>query len=74
MSSDRERDLIIVGGGIGGVISLKYAKDAGLDAILLESRDSVGGLWRDLPAWQDIQFRDDLLFSESALSPSRFRT
>jgi cation diffusion facilitator CzcD-associated flavoprotein CzcO len=53
------RDLIIVGGGIGGVISLKYAKDAGLDAILLESGDSVGGLWRDLPAWQDIQFRKE---------------
>ena len=56
---DRERDLIIVGGGIGGVISLKYAKDAGLDAIPLESGVSVGGLWRDLPAWQDIQFRKE---------------
>jgi cation diffusion facilitator CzcD-associated flavoprotein CzcO len=59
VSPDKERDLIIVGGGIGGVISLKYAKDAGLDAILLESGDSVGGLWRDLPAWQDIQFRKE---------------
>jgi hypothetical protein len=48
-------DLIIVGGGIGGIISLKYAKDAGLDAVLLEQADSVGGLWRDLPAWQDLQ-------------------
>src|SRR4029077_13872813 len=35
------------------------AKDAGLDAILFESGDSVGGLWRDLPAWQDIQFRKE---------------
>ncbi len=59
MRSDRQYDLIIVGGGIGGIISLKYAKDAGLDAILLERSDAVGGLWRDLPAWQDIQFRKE---------------
>lgn len=62
MSSPRTRgqhDLIIVGGGIGGIISLKYAKDAGLDAILLEKGDTVGGLWRDLPAWQDLQIRKE---------------
>ncbi|MGA7593787.1 MAG: NAD(P)-binding domain-containing protein [Gallionella sp.] len=59
MGSDTQHDLIIIGGGIGGIISLKYAKDAGLDAILLESGSAVGGLWRDLPAWQDIQFRKE---------------
>lgn len=52
-------DLIIVGGGIGGIISLKYAKDAGLDAILLEKGDAVSGLWRDLRAWQDLQIRKE---------------
>jgi len=62
MSSNRpegQHDLIIVGGGIGGIISLKYAKDAGLDAILLEKGDALGGLWRDLPAWQDLQIRKE---------------
>ncbi|MBZ0113896.1 MAG: NAD(P)-binding domain-containing protein [Thermoanaerobaculia bacterium] len=62
MSSNRldpQHDLIIIGGGIGGIISLKYAKDAGLDAILLEKGDAVGGLWRDLPAWQDLQIRKE---------------
>jgi cation diffusion facilitator CzcD-associated flavoprotein CzcO len=55
--NDLERlDLIIIGGGIGGVICLKYAKDAGLNAVLLERSCAVGGIWRDLPAWQDIQF------------------
>jgi cation diffusion facilitator CzcD-associated flavoprotein CzcO len=49
-------DLIIVGGGIGGVISLKYALDAGLRTVLFEKEAGVGGLWRHLPAWQDIQF------------------
>jgi len=52
-------DLVIVGGGIGGVICLKYARDAGLKAVLLERADRVGGLWRDLPSWQDIQFRKE---------------
>lgn len=55
--SDADRfDLVIIGGGIGGVICLKYAKSAGLNAVLLERKNGVGGLWRDLPAWQDIQF------------------
>ena len=57
--SSAQGDLIIIGGGIGGIISLKYARDAGLDAILLEKGDAVGGLWRDLPAWQDLQIRKE---------------
>jgi hypothetical protein len=52
-------DLVIVGGGIGGVICLKYAKSAGLNALLLERKSRVGGIWRDLPSWQDIQFRKE---------------
>ncbi len=56
---DELHDLIIVGGGIGGIVSLKYAKDAGLDVVLLEKGNSVGGLWRDLPAWQDLQIRKE---------------
>jgi cation diffusion facilitator CzcD-associated flavoprotein CzcO len=56
---DERHDLIIIGGGIGGIICLKYAKDAGLDAVLLEKGDAIGGLWRDLPAWQDLQIRKE---------------
>ncbi len=48
-------DLIIIGGGIGGVISLYYAKKAGLKVLLLEKQNVAGGLWAQLPAWQDIQ-------------------
>lgn len=50
-------DLLIVGGGIGGVICLKYAREAGLQVRLMERSERVGGVWRDLPSWQDIQFR-----------------
>ncbi|MBD3655022.1 MULTISPECIES: NAD(P)-binding domain-containing protein [Marinobacter] len=59
MNTDEGLDLVIVGGGIGGIICLKYAKDAGLNALLLERSDRIGGLWRDLPSWQDIQFRKE---------------
>ena len=48
-------DVAIVGGGLAGVVALFYARRAGLDAIVLEKQNRVGGLWRDLPAWQDIQ-------------------
>ncbi len=48
-------DVAIVGGGLAGVIALTYARRAGLAAVVLEKQGGVGGLWRDLPAWQDIQ-------------------
>ena len=48
-------DVAIVGGGIAGLIHLHYARLAGLHARLLERAPAVGGLWRELPAWQDIQ-------------------
>ena len=48
-------DVAIVGGGLAGIIALVYARRAGLQAIVLERQDRVGGLWRDLPPWQDIQ-------------------
>ena len=48
-------DLAIVGAGIAGVIHLHYARRAGLRALVFERGPAVGGLWRTLPAWQDIQ-------------------
>src|SRR4051812_13163685 len=48
-------DVAIVGAGIGGLIALHYARRAGLRARVFEAQPGVGGLWRNLPAWQDIQ-------------------
>ena len=53
--SSSECDVAIIGGGIAGVVALAAARRAGLEAIVLERQDRIGGLWRDLPAWQDIQ-------------------
>lgn len=56
MDSTRNRfDVAIVGGGLAGVVALACARKAGLAAVVLERQGRVGGLWRDLPAWQDIQ-------------------
>ena len=55
MPADRLFDVAIIGAGIAGVIHLHYARQAGLDAVVLKARAGIGGLWRELPAWQDIQ-------------------
>ncbi len=54
-SADKRFDVAIVGGGLAGIVALAYARRADLEAIVLEKQGRVGGLWRDLPAWQDIQ-------------------
>lgn len=54
-STSKRFDVAIIGGGLAGVVALAYARRAGLDAVVLERQGRVGGLWRDLPAWQDIQ-------------------
>jgi len=55
MQATETFDVLIIGGGIGGVIGLYYARRAGLSALVLEKEAAVGGLWRELPTWQDIQ-------------------
>jgi len=50
-------DAIIIGAGISGVTFLKYARDKGLNCLVLEKQNGVGGLWKRLPSWQDIQNR-----------------
>lgn len=54
-TGNRLLDVAIIGGGIAGIAALTYARRAGLEATVLERHDRVGGLWRDLPPWQDIQ-------------------
>ena len=56
MKKDAPLDILIIGGGIGGIISLYYARKSGLNALLLEKQGAIGGLWAQLPSWQDIQF------------------
>jgi cation diffusion facilitator CzcD-associated flavoprotein CzcO len=50
-------DVIVIGAGLCGIISLKYARDNGLNCLVLEKEEEAGGVWRWIPAWQDIQNR-----------------
>jgi len=54
-SSPPPLDVAIVGAGLAGLIHLHYARRAGLHARVFDAQPAVGGLWRWLPAWQDIQ-------------------
>lgn len=55
MPDQKLLDLAIIGGGLAGVIHLHHARQVGLEAEVLEKQSGVGGLWRRLPAWQDLQ-------------------
>lgn len=55
--SEEILDVVVIGGGISGVISLYWAKKRGLRAHLVEKAPDVGGIWRTLPTWQDIQMQ-----------------
>jgi len=55
MPSTEAPDLAIIGAGLAGVICLHYARQAGLNTVLLERSGTIGGLWARLPPWQDIQ-------------------
>jgi len=55
MGDETPLDVAIIGAGLAGLIHLHYARRAGLRARVLERESGVGGLWRRLPAWQDLQ-------------------
>ena len=55
--SPQSYDAIVIGAGLCGIIFLAYARKKGLRCIALEKQNDVGGLWNNLPTWQDIQNR-----------------
>lgn len=51
----KDLDIVIIGAGISGIVFLKYAKEYNFNCLALEKQQQVGGLWKNLPSWQDIQ-------------------
>ena len=47
-------DLIVVGGGPGGSMAAKAAASAGLDVVMLEKRQEIGAMLRQLCKWKEV--------------------
>ena len=43
--NDTKRDVVVIGGGWSGILSLKCILEEGLSAVLLERRSDIGGVW-----------------------------
>lgn len=50
-------DAVVIGAGLCGIIFMAYARENGLRCVALEKQGDVGGLWNELPSWQDLQNR-----------------
>src|SRR2546422_5235879 len=50
-----ERDVVIVGGGHNGLACAAYLARAGLDVLVLERRDTIGGAAATEPMWDGYQ-------------------
>lgn len=44
-NSDNYHDVIVIGAGVGGIYQIKRLTDLGVDAILLEGDEDLGGTW-----------------------------
>jgi len=55
MDSGRERDVVIVGGGHNGLACAAYLAKSGLDVLVLESRDILGGAAATEETWPGYQ-------------------
>ncbi|MGH1504638.1 MAG: flavin-containing monooxygenase [Acidimicrobiales bacterium] len=40
-----EREVVVLGAGVAGIYAIKRLSDAGVDALVLEADDDVGGTW-----------------------------
>ncbi len=45
MSDANRHDVIVIGAGVGGIYQIKCLTDLGMDAILLEGDEDLGGTW-----------------------------
>ncbi len=43
--NDRYHDVIVIGAGVGGIYQIKRLTDLGVDVILLEGEEDLGGTW-----------------------------
>src|SRR5918997_3268262 len=45
MTERRHHDVVVLGAGVSGIYQIKRLKDLGVDAIVLEADEDLGGTW-----------------------------
>ncbi|MFW2333565.1 NAD(P)-binding protein, partial [Ilumatobacter sp.] len=45
MGEPRRHDVVVVGAGVSGIYQIKRLVDLGLDAVVVEADDDLGGTW-----------------------------
>ncbi|MEM7339030.1 MAG: NAD(P)/FAD-dependent oxidoreductase [Actinomycetota bacterium] len=45
MSTDRHHEVVVLGAGVSGIYQIKKLTDLGIDAIVLEGENDLGGTW-----------------------------
>lgn len=71
MSDRRSADLIVVGAGHNGLVAACYLARAGLDVLVLEAHETVGGMTSTNPMAPEAP---DHLINEASIHASLFRT
>ena len=45
MTEARDRDVVVIGAGVSGIYQIKRLVDLGMDAVVLEGEEDLGGTW-----------------------------
>lgn len=45
MATDRHHEVVVLGAGVSGIYQIKRLTDLGIDAVVLEADDDLGGTW-----------------------------
>jgi hypothetical protein len=54
-NSDAKKTVAIVGGGVAGIASARFAKDEGMAPLIFEKGRTLGGLWGDTPTYSSLR-------------------
>jgi monooxygenase len=72
MNNSNEKTVIIVGAGLTGIASSYYLSRAGIDHLLIEKKDDLGGIWSSL-SWPGIRCDTEIINYSYSFKPYKSR-